>query len=183
MLAVEAWNGRTAWSKHEPELSLDCAYEAAEDLPAEKPLFTHGFSERYAVRSVATGVGVAAAMSALTQGLASAATAMLVSIPKPMRASREAFGCALTRGMASSHDALVIRPRALRAARPGRRRGGRPADVVQRRTDRQPGPWSSKRWPYEGVGGRTCGAGGEWSRARLARSFHHHRRRAVPVRH
>ena len=39
---------------------------------------------------------------------------MLVTVPKPLRASREAFGCALSRGLTTSHDALVLRPRALR---------------------------------------------------------------------
>ena len=115
MLAVEAWNGRTAWSRHEPALSRGCPSEDADDIvAAEKPLPPEGSGERYAKRAVTTGLGAAAVMGALSHGLRSAATAMLVTVPKPMRASREAFGCALSRGLTTSHDALVIRPRALR---------------------------------------------------------------------
>ncbi len=44
-----------------------------------------------------------------------ATAATLVTAPKPTRATREAFGCAMTRGLTSHHDAVIVRPRALRA--------------------------------------------------------------------
>ena len=44
-----------------------------------------------------------------------ATAATLVTAPKPTRATREAFGCAMTRGLTSHHDAVILCPRALRA--------------------------------------------------------------------
>ena len=115
MLAVEAWNGRIAWGQHEPALSRDLPDEDGADVvTAEKPQPPTGSGEHYANRAAATGLGAATALSVLSRGMQSAATAMLVSAAKPMRASREAFGCALSGGLATTHGALVIRPRALR---------------------------------------------------------------------
>lgn len=113
MLAVEAWNGRVSWARHEPELCRE--WPTADHPPLHrKPWPAHGAGEHYANRAVATGVVGASALGMLARSVKFAATATLISVPKPMRAGREAFGCAVSRGLASSHDALVIRPRALR---------------------------------------------------------------------
>ena len=113
MLAIEAWNGRLAWRRHEPELA---AHVPADDavVAAESPTMADGPGERYANRAGLVGLGAAALLGALSRNINTAGAAALVAVPKPLRASREAFGCALSRGLAARHDALVLRPRALR---------------------------------------------------------------------
>jgi cation-transporting P-type ATPase I len=110
MLAVEAWNGRAAWRKHEPQLAEHPGNDHDTDLhrsPNEGP------ADRYADRAGIAGVGAAAALGLLGNvGTAAAATG--VAAAKPVRATREAFACALGRGLAERHDVLVVRPRALR---------------------------------------------------------------------
>ena len=50
----------------------------------------------------------------LSGNLDTAGSAALAAAPKPLRTVREAFGCAMSRGLSTRHDALVLRPRALR---------------------------------------------------------------------
>ena len=113
MLAVEAWNGRLAWRRHEPRLAADSAPDDGA-AAAEATVPPDGRGERYADRAGWAGLGAAAVLGALSRNVNTAGTAALAAVPKPLRASREAFGCALSRGLAAQHDALVLHPRALR---------------------------------------------------------------------
>lgn len=113
LLAEEAWNVRRAWQRCEPHLADNCP-EGRQ--PAHGALvFNYGPGEEYANKAGQIGITAAALIAALSRSASIAAAAALVSAPKPTRAAREAFGCALTRGMTSHHDTLVLRPRALRA--------------------------------------------------------------------
>nr|WP_313777609.1 cation-translocating P-type ATPase [Mycobacterium sp.] len=115
MLAAEAWNGRLAWHRHEPDLASRASPDdSAPAADAETPTLADGPGERYANRAGLAGLGAAAALGALSGNLTTAGAAALVAVPKPLRASREAFGCALSRGLTTRHDALVLHPRALR---------------------------------------------------------------------
>ncbi len=114
MLAVEAWNGRLAWRRHEPELAADVMADDAVVAPASATV-ADGPAERYADRAGLAGLGAAALLGGWSRNLNTAGAAALVAVPKPLRASREAFGCAMSRGLSARHDALVLRPRALRA--------------------------------------------------------------------
>jgi cation-transporting ATPase I len=109
MLAAEAWNIRRAWARHEPELARH---------PSNAATMGHDFSaggaETYANRSGLAGLGGAAVLGILSANPRTAGLAALVSAPKPVRTTHEAFGCALTRGLTDQHGALVLRPRALR---------------------------------------------------------------------
>jgi len=117
MLAAEAWNGRLTWARHEPVLGErglpdDAAARAA--VPRHTPTPPDGPAERYADRVGAAGIGAAAVVGALSGSLDAAGAVALAAVPKPLRTVREAFGCAMSRGLAAQHDALVLRPRALR---------------------------------------------------------------------
>jgi cation-transporting ATPase I len=115
MLAVEAVNGRLAWARHEPELADHPWPDDADDVvPVAKPEPSDGRAERYANRAGAAGLGAAALLGALSRNFATTGASALVTMPKPLRASREAFGCALSSGLGARHDALVVAPRALR---------------------------------------------------------------------
>lgn len=112
MLAVESWNARLAWQQHEPTL-----YEARSD--GRPPIrgvtdFADGPVEEYANKFGWIGLTVAAAIGALSGNPGIAGAAAMVAAPKPSRAAKEAFGCAMTRGLAGRHGALIMRPRALR---------------------------------------------------------------------
>jgi len=113
MLAVESWNARLAWRRHEPELAENCPDGG---VPAHgTAIFPAGPGEEYSNTAGWVGLTAAAVIGALSRNPAVGGAAALVTAPKPTRATREAFGCAMTRGLTSHHDALVIRPRALRA--------------------------------------------------------------------
>ncbi len=111
MLAAEAWNGRIAWNRHEPELAAHAGSDRGISCNQSPP---DGSAERYADRVGAAGVGAAAALGLLTRNVGTAAAAAIVTAPKPVRATREAFACALGRGLSDGHDVLIMRPRALR---------------------------------------------------------------------
>jgi cation-transporting P-type ATPase I len=109
MLAAEAWNARRAWHKYESDLA------ASPSDAAPRMSQTSAWSaERYANRAGVTGAAAAAALGLLSANPRTAGLAALVAAPKPIRTTREAFGCALTRGLAAQHDALVVHPRVLR---------------------------------------------------------------------
>lgn len=59
-----------------------------------------------------TGLGAAAVVGLLSPNPDAAGAAALAAVPKPLRTVREAFGCALSNGLTSQHDAPVLRPRA-----------------------------------------------------------------------
>lgn len=113
MLAGEAWTARQAWHRHEPGLADQCPQGRG---PARgTAIFADGPGEEYANRAGWIGLSAAAVIAALSRDPAVAGAAALVSAPKPTRATREAFGCAMTRGLTTHHDTVVLRPRALRA--------------------------------------------------------------------
>jgi cation-transporting P-type ATPase I len=109
MLAAEAWNVRRGWDRYEPELARhpSDADPRGNDLSA-------GGAETYANRSGLAGLGAAAMLGLLSTNRRTAGLAAMVAAPKPVRTTREAFACALTRGLTDQHEALVLRPRALR---------------------------------------------------------------------
>lgn len=113
LLADEAWRARQAWHRHEPMLA---AHSPGGRAPAPgSAVFADGPGEEYANRAGWIGVSAAAVLGALSRNATIAGAAVLVAAPKPTRAVREAFGCGLTRGLIAHHDAVIVRPRALRA--------------------------------------------------------------------
>jgi len=113
MLTVEAWDARLAWHRHEPGLAQHPPQRRAPAHGTE--IFADGVGEQYANRAGRIGVAAALLAGAVSGNPAVGGAAALVAAPKPSRAVREAFGCAMTRGLIEHHDALVLRPRALRA--------------------------------------------------------------------
>jgi cation-transporting P-type ATPase I len=113
MLTVEAWNARLAWGRHEEVLAESCP-EGGAPAPGTA-IFADGPGEEFANRFGWIGLTAAAVIGALSRNPAITGAAALATAPKPTRATREAFGCAMTRGLTSHHDALVVRPRVLRA--------------------------------------------------------------------
>ena len=75
MLAAEAWNGRMAWRKHEPELAAHAESDHETDFNRWPP---DGSAERYADRAGAAGVGAAAALGLLSRNAGTAAVAAAV---------------------------------------------------------------------------------------------------------
>ena len=114
MLAAEAWNGRLTWSRHEPGLGSQPVPDDAASTPRSIPRPPDGPAERYANRIGLAGIGAAAVVGLLSRNLDTAGAAALAAVPKPLRTVREAFGCAMSRGLTAHHDALVLRPGALR---------------------------------------------------------------------
>ena len=113
LLVAEAWNVRRAWHRHEPEF-------AAQGTDGRGPsrgttVFADGPGEEYANQAGWIGLCAAAVIGALSGSPTVAGAAALVSAPKPSRAAREAFGCAMSRGLTAHHDTVIVRPRALRA--------------------------------------------------------------------
>ncbi|CAN5750154.1 cation-translocating P-type ATPase [soil metagenome] len=114
MLVAEAWNMRRAWQRHEPDFHSDFSEGGAVRLSVPTGSDGDTVADRYANRAVAVGLAAATALGAVTRDMATAGTAAMTASPKPIRASREALGCALTRGIAARHGALVLSPRAFR---------------------------------------------------------------------
>ena len=114
MLAAEAWNGRLSWSRHEPLLGSQPVPDDAATTPRNTPSPPDGRAERYADRIGLAGIGAGAVVGLLSRNPDMAGAAALTAVPKPLRTVREAFGCAMNGGLTAHHDALVLRPRALR---------------------------------------------------------------------
>ncbi len=114
MLAAEAWNGRMMWSRHESGLGSHLVPDDAASTPRNIPSPPDGPAERYANRIGLAGIGAAAVVGLLSRNLDTTGAAALAAVPKPLRTVREAFGCAMSRGLTAHHDALVLFPRALR---------------------------------------------------------------------
>ncbi len=112
MLAAEAWNGRLTWSRHESVLGSRSVPDGAAGKPRHIPTPPDGPAERYANRAGLAGIGAAAVVGLLSRNPDTAGAAALAAVPKPLRTVREAFGCAMSRGLTARHDALVLRPRA-----------------------------------------------------------------------
>lgn len=113
LLADEAWNLRQAWRRHEPLLAGSCP--DGREPSGGTTVFADGPGEEYANRAGWMGLSAAALIGMLSGSPTVAGAATLVSAPKPTRATREAFGCAMSRGLTLHHDAVIVRPRALRA--------------------------------------------------------------------
>lgn len=114
MLVAEAWTGRLTWRRHEPGLGSRPVPDDAASAPRSIPTPPDGPAERYANRAGAAGIGAAAVVGVLSRNLDMAGAAALTAVPKPLRTVREAFGCTMSSGLAARHDALVLRPGALR---------------------------------------------------------------------
>ena len=114
MLAAEAWNGRLAWSRHESALGSQPVPDDAASTPRNSLSRPDGPAELYANRIGLAGIGAAAVIGLLSRNLDTAGAAALAAVPKPLRTVREAFGCAMNRGLSTQHDALVLRPFVLR---------------------------------------------------------------------
>ncbi|HZC52003.1 MAG TPA: cation-translocating P-type ATPase, partial [Mycobacterium sp.] len=114
MLAAEAWNGRVAWFRNEPVLGSRPVPDDAALTPKISPVPPDGPAERYANRIGLAGIGAAAIVGLLSRNPDTAGAAALAAVPKPLRTVREAFGATMNRGLSTRHDALVVRPRALR---------------------------------------------------------------------
>ncbi|MGZ8801042.1 MAG: HAD-IC family P-type ATPase [Mycobacterium sp.] len=112
MLAAEAWNGRLTWQHKEAGLASHRLSDAPPPREIQDP--PDGPAESYAHTASAVGVGAAVVLGLLSGNVNTAGAAALAAVPKPLRASREAFGCAVSRGLAANHDTLVLRPRTLR---------------------------------------------------------------------
>lgn len=111
MLAAEAWNDRMAWRRHEVAL----ARHAADDrLPTKRVHPVEGRADRYADRAATVGAGAGVALGLLSGNLTTAGEAAMVAAPKALRTTREAFACALSRGITGQHGGLVLHSRALR---------------------------------------------------------------------
>ncbi|MGB8386853.1 HAD-IC family P-type ATPase, partial [Mycobacterium sp.] len=114
MLAAEAWNSRLMWSRHEPGLGSQPVPDDAALTPRSSQSPPDGPAERYANRIGLAGIGAGAVVGLLSRNPDTAGAAALAAVPKPLRSVREAFGCAMNRGLSTRHDALVLRPRTLR---------------------------------------------------------------------
>ena len=114
MLAAEAWNGRLAWSRHESALGSQPVPDDAASTLRSSLSPPDGPAELYANRVGLAGIGAGAVVGLLSRNLDTAGAAALAAVPKPLRTVREAFGCAMNRGLSTQHDALVLRPRVLR---------------------------------------------------------------------
>ncbi|WP_326547698.1 cation-translocating P-type ATPase [Mycolicibacterium sp. ND9-15] len=112
LLAAEAWHARLAWRRHEPRLAVSPPEGGFPDRGTLE--WDYGPGERYSERIGELGLVAAAMVGAVTRNPTIAGSAALVTAPKPSRAAREAFGCAMTRGLTTRHNAVVVRPRALR---------------------------------------------------------------------
>ncbi|MGV0834423.1 cation-translocating P-type ATPase [Mycolicibacterium thermoresistibile] len=112
LLAAEAWYARMAWHRHEQLLAVQAPDGGEPDRGTL--VFDYGPSERYSDRVAGIGMTAASVLGALSRNPTVAATTALVTAPKPSRAAREAFGFAMTRGLTTHHDVVVMRPRALR---------------------------------------------------------------------
>ncbi|KAA1248430.1 cation-translocating P-type ATPase [Mycobacterium simiae] len=115
MLAAEAIAGRLSWRRHEPALSSQPIADDSALRPRDTQRPADGPAERYANRIGVAGIGAAAVVGLLSRNPDTAGAAALAAVPKPLRTVREAFGCAMSRGLTAQHDALVLQPRALRS--------------------------------------------------------------------
>ena len=137
MLAAEAWSARRTWQRQEPGLAADdTSPGGAGRLARADTSQPEGPADRYANRAGAFGIGAAAALGMMTRNADMAGAAALVTAPKPLRASREALGCALTRGLTTHPDALRRHPRCRLSPGPGVLGTGSPARVTAVRSVR-----------------------------------------------
>jgi cation-transporting P-type ATPase I len=103
-----------AWERFEPMLAADAQCIDATAPPQRPRPVPAGVIERHAERSGAAQGLAALAVGLLTRDITAAATAAVVTAPKPARNAREAFASNLGRGLADRHGVLPLHPRALR---------------------------------------------------------------------
>ncbi|MGV0732060.1 cation-translocating P-type ATPase [Mycolicibacter sinensis] len=111
--AAENQAGAQAWGRHEPHLARH-AEQAEVQLPARPVPLPEGAADRYGNRMAFVqliGAGVAGVFS---RSLTVAATAAVVTGPKALRTTTEAFAATLSRALVEQHAALPLRPEGLR---------------------------------------------------------------------
>ncbi|WP_435673811.1 HAD-IC family P-type ATPase [Mycolicibacter senuensis] len=111
--AAENQAGAQAWGRHEPQLARH-AEQAEVQLPARPVPLPEGAADRYGNRMAFVqliGAGVAGVFS---RSLTVAATAAVVTGPKALRTTTEAFAATLSRALVEQHAALPLRPEGLR---------------------------------------------------------------------
>ena len=113
LLVDEAWTVRQAWHRHEPDLAVQGP--AGHGPVRGTTVFADGPGEEYANSAGWIGLAAAAVIGVLSRSPTIGGAAALVAAPKPSRAAREGFGCAVTRGLTNRHDTVIVRPRSLRA--------------------------------------------------------------------
>jgi H+-transporting ATPase len=110
----EALAAARAWEVFEPMLAASAECIDATP-PAQRPCpVPPGIVEKHAERSGVVQVVAALSLGLLTRNLNTAATAAVVTAPKPARNAREAFASTLGRGLADRHGVLPLRPSMLR---------------------------------------------------------------------
>jgi cation-transporting P-type ATPase I len=112
MQAVEAVNGRRAWTRMEPELS-ELADKAGDILAAPSDGQRRRAGAKYAARSIDVGIVVAGVLGFLADPNTAGAAAQ-VATPKPVRTVRESFCYAVSRGLQNDHGSVVMHPQSLR---------------------------------------------------------------------
>jgi cation-transporting P-type ATPase I len=111
--AAECRAEAQAWSRHEPELARHA--EHAEVHPPSRPAPPpEGPAERHARRAAFIQAIGSAAVGAATRNLDTASAAVMVTAPKALRTTREAFATTLGQGLADQHAVLPLRPDSLR---------------------------------------------------------------------
>jgi magnesium-transporting ATPase (P-type) len=111
--AAECRAEAKAWSRHEPELARHADH--AEVHPPSRPVpAPEGPAERHARRAALIQAISGATVGAATRNLDTASAAVMVTAPKAMRTTREAFAAALGQGLADDHAVLPLRPDSLR---------------------------------------------------------------------
>ncbi|MGE2715134.1 HAD-IC family P-type ATPase [Mycolicibacterium litorale] len=115
--AAEAIDARRSWQRSEPELTEQAIKFAAQsgDAPRDVERFgSDGAGVRYADRAAAVGLGASAVLGVAARNSDTASAATLIATARPVRSITEAFACALGRGLADRHGAVVLRPVVLR---------------------------------------------------------------------
>ena len=111
--AAECRAEARAWRRHEPELATHTQQAPPHTSTPPKPPRARAVerhADRFAlIQALSTGL-----VGTTTRSLSMAATAVLVTAPKAIRTTPEAFAAELGRGLADQHGVLPLRPDALR---------------------------------------------------------------------
>jgi magnesium-transporting ATPase (P-type) len=111
--AAECRAEANAWSRYEPELARH-AEHAQVHLPSRPVPPPDGPAERHTRRAALIQAIGGATVGAATRNLDTASAAVMVTAPKAMRTTREAFAAALGQGLADDHAVLPLRADSLR---------------------------------------------------------------------
>ncbi|MCV7086768.1 cation-translocating P-type ATPase [Mycolicibacter hiberniae] len=111
--AAESQAAAQAWTHHEPHLAAHA--EQTRLYPPSRPMpLPEGAVDRHGRRAGYVQLFGSGVVGALTGNLSTAATAAVVTSPKAMRSTTEAFAATLCRSMVQQHAALPLRPDSLR---------------------------------------------------------------------